>query len=157
MIIGVPKEVKDHEARVGIVPSGVKALVDAGHKVLIQSQAGELSSMPDNDYKQAGAEIVGSAAEVWKRAEMVVKVKEPIESEVQYFREGLVLFTYLHLAAEPELTEALLSSGVTAIAYEPVQLPSRQLPLLAPMSEVAGRLAPIVGANAMLKPNGGPG
>src|SRR3989440_12104723 len=98
MIIGVPKEVKDHEARVGIVPSGVKALVDAGHKVLVETKAGELSSMPDNDYKQAGAEIVGSAGEVSKRAEMVVKVKEPIDREVEHFREGLGLFTYLHLA-----------------------------------------------------------
>src|SRR5579864_7246846 len=110
MIIGVPKEVKDHESRVGIVPSGVKALVDAGHKVLVETKAGELSSMPDNDYKQAGAEIVASAAEVWKRADMIVKVKEPIDKEVPFFREGLVLFTYLHLAPIPVLTDQLLKN-----------------------------------------------
>src|SRR5215472_12668764 len=113
MIIGVPKEVKDHEARVGIVPSGVKALVDAGHKVLVETKAGELSSMPDSEYKQAGAEIVGSAAEVWRRAEMVVKVKEPIDQEVQFFRDNLVLFTYLHLAPIPELPNHLLKNKVT--------------------------------------------
>src|SRR4051812_39061593 len=157
MIIGVPKEVKDHEARVGIVPSGVKALVDAGHKVLIQSQAGELSSMPDNDYKQAGAEIVGSAAEVWKRAEMVVKVKEPIESEVQYFREGLVLFTYLHLAPIPDLTEQLLKKKVTGIAYETVTDRNGTLPLLTPMSEVAGRMSVQVGASYLEHEKGGRG
>ena len=136
MIIGVPKEVKDHEARVGIVPSGVKALVDAGHKVLVETKAGELSSMPDNDYKQAGAEIVSSAGEVWKRAEMVVKVKEPIDSEVEHFREGLVLFTYLHLAPIPDLTEQLLKKKVIGIAYETVTDRSGTLPLLTPMSEV---------------------
>src|SRR5262249_54711804 len=115
MLIGVPKEVKDHEARVGVVPAGVKALVDAGHKVVVETKAGELSSMPDNEYKQAGAEILGSAAEVWRRAEMVVKVKEPIEQEAQFFRDGLVLFTYLHLAPIPDLTSHLLKKKVTGI------------------------------------------
>ena len=147
MIIGVPKEVKDHEARVGIVPSGVKSLIDAGHKVLVETKAGELSSMPDRDYKQAGAEIAGSAAEVWNRAEMVVKVKEPIEQEVQFFREGLVLFTYLHLAPIPDLTDHLLKKKVVGIAYETVTDRNGTLPLLTPMSEVAGRMSVQVGAS----------
>src|SRR5215510_10669228 len=113
MLIGVPKEVRDHETRVGIVPSGVKALVDAGHKVVVETNAGALSPMPDEDYKSAGAEIVGSAAEVWKQADMVVKVKEPIEKEYQYFRAGLVLFIYLRLAPLPELTETLVKKKLT--------------------------------------------
>src|SRR5512138_1049110 len=108
MLIGVPKEVKDHESRVGIVPSGVKALVDAGHKVLVETKAGALSSMPDNDYKHAGAEIAATAGEVWKKADMVVKVKEPVESEFQHLRDNLTLFTYLHLAPLPKLTDELL-------------------------------------------------
>src|SRR6185312_9170914 len=120
MIIGVPKEVKDHEARVGIVPSGVKALVEARHQVMVETKAGELSSMPDSEYRQAGAEIVSSAAEVWKRADMIVKVKEPIEKEIPFFRDGLVLFTYLHLAPIPDLTDQLLKKKVTGIAYETV-------------------------------------
>ena len=128
-----------------------------GHEVLVQSGAGLGSSITDEAYKAAGAQIVKDAATAWSSGDMVLKVKEPIASEYAHFREGLVLFTYLHLAAEPELTEALLKSKVTGIAYETVQLPNRALPLLAPMSEVAGRLAPIVGASAMLKPNGGPG
>src|SRR5215470_9751325 len=121
MIIGVPKEVKDHESRVGIVPAGVKALVDAGHKVMVESDAGGLSSMLDSDYKSAGAEILGSAADVWKRADMVVKVKEPIAKEYPFFREDLVLFTYLHLAPLPELTETLLHKKVTGIANETIR------------------------------------
>jgi alanine dehydrogenase len=157
MIIGVPKEVKDHEARVGIVPSGVKALVDARHKVLVETKAGELSSMPDNEYKQAGAEIVGSAEDVWKRADMVVKVKEPIEKEVPFFREGLVLFTYLHLAPIPDLTEQLLKKKVIGIAYETVTDRSGTLPLLTPMSEVAGRMSIQVGASYLEKEKGGRG
>jgi alanine dehydrogenase len=157
MIIGVPKEVKDHEARVGIVPSGVKALVDARHKVLVETKAGELSSTPDNEYKQAGAEIVGSAEDVWKRADMVVKVKEPIEKEVPFFREGLVLFTYLHLAPIPDLTEQLLKKKVTGIAYETVTDRSGSLPLLTPMSEVAGRMSIQVGASYLEKEKGGRG
>ncbi|PYP92914.1 MAG: alanine dehydrogenase [Candidatus Angelobacter sp. Gp1-AA117] len=157
MLIGVPKEVKDHESRVGIVPSGVKALVDVGHKVIVETSAGGLSSMPDEDYKSAGAEIVASAAEVWKRADIVVKVKEPIEKEYPYFREGLVLFTYLHLAPLPELTEMLLQKKVTGIAYETIRDRSHTLPLLTPMSEVAGRMSVQVGAAYLEKEHGGRG
>jgi alanine dehydrogenase len=157
MKVAVPAEVKNNEYRVAITPAGVHELVTHGHDVVVQSGAGEGSSIPDSAYVAAGASISKDAPSTWKQAEMVLKVKEPIESEYGYFRDDLVLFTYLHLAAEPELTKALLDSGITAIAYETVQLPSRALPLLAPMSEVAGRLAPIVGANAMLRPNGGPG
>ncbi len=157
MRIAVPTEIKNNEFRVAITPAGVHELVSNGHEVLIQSGAGLGSSIPDEAYVAAGASIVADAASTWSRAELLLKVKEPVESEYGYFRDDLLLFTYLHLAAEPELTKALLAAGVTAIAYETVQLPSRALPLLAPMSEVAGRLAPIVGANAMLKPNGGPG
>src|SRR5258708_23350754 len=123
MIIGVPREVKDHESRVGVTPAGVKALVEAGHKVLVEQKAGALSAMPDEEYENAGAEIVGSAHDVWRLADMVVKVKEPVESEYRHFREGLVLFTYLHLAPIEELTDALLASKVTGIAYETVRDP----------------------------------
>jgi alanine dehydrogenase len=157
MIIGVPKEVKDHEARVGIVPSGVKALVEARHKVLVETKAGELSSMPDSEYKHAGAEIVGTAAEVWNRAEMVVKVKEPIAQEIPFFREGLVLFTYLHLAPIPDLTEQLLKKKVIGIAYETVTDRAGTLPLLTPMSEVAGRMSVQVGASYLEYEKGGRG
>src|SRR5947209_12436084 len=157
MLIGVPKEVKDHESRVGIVPSGVKGLVDAGHKVIVEINAGALSSMSDEDYKSAGAEIIGSAAEVWRRADMVVKVKEPVEKEYPYFREGLVLFTYLHLAPLPELTETLLQKKVTGIAYETIRDRSHTLPLLTPMSEVAGRMSVQVGASYLEKEKGGRG
>jgi alanine dehydrogenase len=157
MLIGVPKEVKDHESRVGIVPSGVKALVDAGHKVLVETNAGALSAMPNEDYKQAGAEIVATAAEVWRRGDMVVKVKEPIAREYEHFRENLVLFTYLHLAPLPELTEALLKKKVTGIAYETIRDRSNALPLLTPMSEVAGRMSVQVGATYLEKEHGGRG
>jgi len=157
MLIGVPKEVKDHESRVGIVPAGVKALVDAGHKVLVQAGAGELSSMPDNEFKHAGAEIVSSAAEVWQRAEMIVKVKEPIESEFLFFRDGLLIFTYLHLAPLPKLTDQLLSKNVTGIAYETIRDKHNRLPLLTPMSEVAGRMSVQVGASYLEKERGGRG
>ncbi|GAA3893912.1 alanine dehydrogenase [Leifsonia kafniensis] len=157
MKIAVPSEVKNNEFRVAITPAGVHELVSHGHDVLIETGAGLGSSIPDASYQAAGATILPDAASTWAAADVLLKVKEPVASEYGYFRPDLVLFTYLHLAAEPELTAALLASGVTAIAYETVQLPSRALPLLAPMSEVAGRLAPIVGANVMLKPNGGPG
>ncbi|MCI0353267.1 MAG: alanine dehydrogenase [Acidobacteriales bacterium] len=157
MIIGVPKEVKDHESRVGIVPAGVKALVDAGHKVVVETRAGELSSMPDNDYKQAGAEILGSADEVWSRADMVVKVKEPIKSEFKHFRQNLVVFTYLHLAPLPELTDELIKKNVTGIAYETITDDRGTLPLLTPMSEVAGRMSVQVGATYLEKERGGRG
>ena len=157
MRIGVPREVKNNEFRVAITPAGAHTLVEDGHEVLIETGAGTGSSIPDEAYADAGATIVPDADAVWGDADVVLKVKEPVESEFRHFRPGLVIFAYLHLAAEPELTRALAQSRVTAIAYETVQLPSRVLPLLAPMSEVAGRLAPLVGANAMLKPNGGPG
>jgi alanine dehydrogenase len=157
MRIGVPREVKNNEFRVAITPAGAHDLVERGHRVLIETGAGIGSNIPDEEYTRAGASIVADADAAWGDADVVLKVKEPVESEFRHFRPGLVLFAYLHLAAEPELTRALAASGMTAIAYETVQLPSRVLPLLAPMSEVAGRLAPLVGANAMLKPNGGPG
>ncbi|KGJ76913.1 alanine dehydrogenase [Cryobacterium roopkundense] len=157
MKVAIPTEVKNNEFRVAITPAGVHELISNGHEVLIQAGAGVGSTIPDEAYIAAGATIMPDAASTWAAADLLLKVKEPVQSEYSYFRSDLVLFTYLHLAAEPELTHALLAAGVTAIAYETVQLPSRALPLLAPMSEVAGRLAPIVGANVMLKPNGGPG
>jgi alanine dehydrogenase len=157
MKVAVPTEIKNNEFRVAITPAGVQDLVSNGHEVLVQAGAGLGSSISDADYAAAGATIAADAETVWSSADLLLKVKEPIASEYSYFRDDLLLFTYLHLAAEPDLTRALLDSGVTAIAYETVQLPSRALPLLAPMSEVAGRLAPIVGANAMFKPSGGPG
>jgi len=157
MIIGVPKEIKDQEFRVGIVPSGVKALVDAGHKVLVQTKAGEGSSMPDKEYKQAGGEIVSSADSVWKRAQMIVKVKEPVGPEIVCFRSGLILFTYLHLAPIPDLTDALLKKKVIGIAYETVTDQHHALPLLTPMSEVAGRMSVQVGASYLEKERGGRG
>src|ERR1700678_819591 len=157
MIIGVPKEVKDHESRVGVTPAGVKALVEAGHKVLVEHDAGVLSAMPDDEYQTAGAEIVGSAHDVWRLAEMVVKVKEPVEKEYKHFREGLVLFTYLHLAPLNDLTDALLAAKVTGIAYETVRDRTGALPLLTPMSEVAGRMSVQVGAAYLEKEKGGRG
>lgn len=157
MKVAIPREIKNNEFRVAITPAGVHDLVGAGHEVYIETGAGIGSSIPDDFYAGAGATILPDAASTWAAGDLILKVKEPIASEYGYFREGLVLFTYLHLAADEPLTRALIESGVTAIAYETVQLPNRALPLLAPMSEVAGRLAPIVGANTMLKPNGGPG
>ena len=157
MIIGVPKEVKDHESRVGVTPAGVHALVAAGHTVLVEHNAGELSAMPDDEYQAAGAEIAGSAHDVWRLAEMVVKVKEPVEKEYRHFREGLVLFTYLHLAPMTELTDALLANKVTGIAYETVRDRAGALPLLTPMSEVAGRMSVQVGAAYLEKGHGGRG
>ncbi|RZT59205.1 L-alanine dehydrogenase [Microcella alkaliphila] len=157
MRIAVPAEVKNNEFRVAITPSGVHDLVANGHEVLVQAGAGAGSSIPDEAYVAQGARIVPDAATAWGEAELLLKVKEPIASEYGYFRDDLLLFTYLHLAAEEALTHALLDARVTAIAYETVQLPSRALPLLAPMSEVAGRLSVIVGANAMMRPNGGQG
>src|ERR1700759_2425018 len=157
MIIGVPKEVKDHESRVGITPAGVKALVDAGHTVLVQTEAGDLSAFSDDEYQSAGAEIVGAAYNVWGHAETVVKVKEPVEKEYAFFREGLVLFTYLHLAPIPVLTNKLLDSKVIGIAYETVRDRQGTLPLLTPMSEVAGRMSVQVGASYLEKERGGRG
>ena len=157
MKVGIPKEIKNNEFRVAITPAGVHDLVANGHEVTVETGAGLGSSMTDAEYAEAGATIAPDAATTWAWAELLLKVKEPIATEYSYLRADLVLFTYLHLAADRPLTDALIASGITAIAYETVQLPNRSLPLLAPMSEVAGRLAPIVGANAMLKPNGGPG
>ena len=157
MRIGVPKEIKDSEFRVALTPSGANDLVLAGHEVIVETGAGLGSGIPDEAYEAAGARIAADATAAWDDAELVLKVKEPGEEEYARLHDGLLLFAYLHLAAEPQLTRVLLDAGVTSIAYETVQLPNRSLPLLAPMSEVAGRLAPIVGANAMLKPAGGPG
>ena len=157
MIIGVPKEIKDNEARVGVTPAGVKALTEAGHKVLVETQAGALSGFIDDEYQRAGAEIVGDAGYCWGKSAMVVKVKEPIESEYAYFREGLVLFTYLHLAPVLELTNKLLETKMIGIAYETVRDRRGTLPLLTPMSEVAGRMSVQVGASYLEKEKGGRG
>ncbi|MCW2866346.1 MAG: alanine dehydrogenase, partial [Marmoricola sp.] len=157
MRIGVPQEVKNHEYRVAITPVGVHELVAHGHEVHVQRGAGAGSQIPDDDYAAAGARIVDSADDVWGEAEMVLKVKEPVAEEYSRLREDLLLFTYLHLAADRPLTEELVSRRVTGIAYETVQLPSGSLPLLYPMSEVAGCLAPQVGAHALLKAQGGRG
>ncbi|MGA3213714.1 MAG: alanine dehydrogenase, partial [Terriglobales bacterium] len=157
MIIGVPKEIKDNEARVGVTPAGVKALTEAGHYVLVETGAGAQSGFPDAEYQNAGAEIVGDAGHVWGKSETVVKVKEPIEQEYVYFREGLVLFTYLHLAPLPALTDKLLESKVIGIAYETVRDRQGTLPLLVPMSEVAGRMSVQVGATYLEKERGGRG
>src|ERR1700742_1228400 len=157
MIIGVPKEDKDHESRVGITPAGAKALTEAGHQVLVEHNAGELSSFPDDDYQTVGAEIVGHATDLWRASEMIVKVKEPVEKEYHNFRDGLVLFTYLHLAPLTELTDILLKKGVSGIAYETVKDRAGTLPLLTPMSEVAGRLSVQVGAAYLEKEHGGRG
>ncbi|AMY04558.1 alanine dehydrogenase [Staphylococcus condimenti] len=156
MKIGIPKEIKNNENRVGLSPSGVHALVEKGHTVLVEHTAGEGSFFTDEDYKAVGAEIVNSAGEAWD-VEMVIKVKEPIKEEYQYFREDLILFTYLHLANDKELTQALADNKVVAIAYETVQLPDNSLPLLTPMSEVAGRMAAQIGAQFLQKFYGGKG
>ena len=157
MRIGIPAEVKNSEYRVAMTPSGVHDLVSHGHDVSVQAGAGIGSGFSDADFVAAGARIDDDAASVWNSAEMVLKVKEPQPTEFAYLRDDLVLFTYLHLAAEAELTQALCAAGTTSLAYETVQAANGTLPLLAPMSEVAGRLAPLVGANAMLTPQGGPG
>ncbi|CAH0198756.1 MULTISPECIES: alanine dehydrogenase [Bacillaceae] len=156
MRIGIPKEIKNNENRVAITPAGVVALVNAGHEVLIEMNAGLGSSFTNESYQEAGAVIVEDAASVWSSTEMIMKVKEPISSEYKYFRKDLILFTYLHLAAEPALAQALKESGVLAIAYETVAV-NRTLPLLTPMSEVAGRMAAQIGAQFLEKNNGGKG
>jgi alanine dehydrogenase len=144
--VGIPREVKNHEYRVAITPAGVNELVRNGHDVVIEHDAGVGSSISDDEYVSAGATILATADEVWAAGEMILKVKEPVAQEYHRMRKGQTLFTYLHLAASRECTDALLSAGVTSIAYETVEMPDRSLPLLAPMSEVAGRLAPQVGA-----------
>ena len=156
MLIGVPKEIKTREYRVGMTPAGVRALVAHGHRVLVEGGAGDGSAIGDDAYVRAGATIVKTAAETWA-ADMVVKVKEPLPAEFAYFREGLVLYTYLHLAAEPELTKELAKKRVHGVAYETIQAPDGSLPLLRPMSEVAGRMAVQVGASCLEKERGGKG
>jgi alanine dehydrogenase len=157
MLIGVPKEIKDNEYRVGLVPSTVRELTDKGHRVMIEAGAGAGAGLSDADYRAAGAEIVENADEVFSSAELIVKVKEPLAAERKKLHRGQVLFTYLHLAPDRAQTEDLLASGVTAIAYETVTGPQGTLPLLTPMSEVAGRMAPHVGAHCLEKENGGRG
>ncbi len=156
MIVGVPKEIKDNEYRVSMTPPGIHQLVEAGHTVLVERGTGDGSYFPDEDFAEAGAKIV-SAEEVWSRANMVVKVKEPLPDEYKYLRSDLILFTFLHLAADEALTRAMAASGVTGIAYETVELPNGALPLLTPMSEVAGRMSIQVGAHFLEKKNGGRG
>ena len=156
MIIGVPKEIKEQEQRVALLPSGTNQLTRHGHSVLVERNAGLGSGYPDQDYVKAGAEIAEQAKEVFGRADMIVKVKEPLKAEFSLLRRGQILFTYLHLAASKSLTEALLKSGVTGVAYETIQVDHR-LPLLEPMSEIAGRMSVVMGANFLAKYNGGSG
>ena len=157
MLVGVPKEIKNNENRVAMTPAGVHELVARGHQVMIQQTAGVGSGFQDADYEAAGATLIATAEEVWAKAELIVKVKEPIAPEYPLMRKGQILFTYLHLAASRDCTEAIVNSGITAIAYETVQLPNRSLPLLQPMSEVAGRLSAQIGAYQLMKTNGGNG
>jgi alanine dehydrogenase len=157
MIIGVPKEIKDHEFRIGLTPGGARALAQAGHRVLVEAGAGVGSGLEDEQYKAAGAELVADKRALFERADLIVKVKEPLEPEYSLFRKGQALFTYLHLAADRRLTEALLERQVFAIAYETVERPDRSLPLLQPMSEVAGRLAVQIGAHYLERTQGGRG
>ena len=156
MIVGVPKEIKEQEQRVALLPSAAEQLKRRGHSVVVQKDAGVGSGYADDDYTKVGAEIVDSAEEVFRRAEMIVKVKEPLKAEFPLLRRGQILFTYLHLAASKPLTEALLQSGVTGVAYETIQVNNR-LPLLEPMSEIAGRMSVVMGANFLAKYNGGSG
>ncbi len=157
MIIGIPKEIKDNEYRVSLPPGGIRELTRRGHQVVVETNAGAGSGFSDEEYLQAGASVAGTAEEVWKRANMVVKVKEPLPSEYPYLREDLILFTYLHLAASEDLTRALVASGVTGVAYETVETEDGLLPLLQPMSEVAGRMATQIAAQYLEKPEGGRG
>src|SRR5438132_7613460 len=156
MIIGLPKEIKEQEQRVALVPSAVEQLKRRGHSVLVEKNAGDGSGYPDNEYAKAGAEIVDRAKDVFTRAEIIVKVKEPLKVEFSLLRKGQILFTYLHLAASKSLTEALLESGVTGVAYETIQVGNR-LPLLEPMSEIAGRMSVVMGAYFLTKHHGGSG
>ncbi|MBL9171170.1 MAG: alanine dehydrogenase [Verrucomicrobiales bacterium] len=156
MIIGIPKEIKDHEYRVAMLPSAAYLLIRRGHQVIVQAGAGIGAGYPDEDYRQAGASVVESAQKVFETADLIVKVKEPQASELPMLRRGQLLFTYLHLAASKPLTEALMQSGVTAIAYETIEV-NRRLPLLEPMSEIAGRMSVLVGGYYLAKHNGGSG
>jgi alanine dehydrogenase len=155
--IAVPREIKNNEYRVALTPAGVHELTSRGHDVFIEADAGVGSSIPDEDFLGAGAKILATAEDVWAEGELVLKVKEPVAEEYPLLRGGQVLFTYLHLAADPVLTKAMLDAGTTGVAYETVQTDAGALPLLAPMSEVAGRLAPQVGAHALMRPSGGRG
>lgn len=157
MLMGIPKEIKDNEYRVGVVPESVVELVHHGHEVLVETNLGTGIGVSDDDYQRAGASVVDSAVEIYARAELIVKVKEPQPSECKLLRKGQILFTYLHLAPDRNLTQSLMESGITAIAYETVTVPDGSLPLLAPMSEVAGRLSVQAGANCLEKGNGGAG
>ncbi len=157
MKIGVPKEIKNNENRVGMTPAGVHAMVNHGHEVFVEKGAGLGSGITDEEYIAVGAKILDTPKEVYDIADMIVKVKEPLAEEYDYFKEGQIIFTYLHLAAEPELTKAMLEKKVVGIAYETVQLSDRSLPLLTPMSEVAGRMSIQVGAQFLEKPKGGAG
>lgn len=157
MIVGIPKEVKNSENRVGITPSGVKSLVNAGHTVLIETTAGVGSGFEDAQYEAQGAKILSTPKEVFEKSDMIIKVKEPQESEFEYLREDLLLFTYLHLAAEPVLTKELLKRKVNTVAYETVELANHSLPLLVPMSEIAGKMAVQIGASLLEKHHGGRG
>jgi alanine dehydrogenase len=157
VIVGVPKEVKDNEYRVALTPEGARELTAAGHQVLVEEGAGAGSSIPQERYRRAGAEIVATAQEVWASSDMILKVKEPVQQEFDRLREGQVLFTYLHLAASSDLTQTLIDRKVAAVGYETVQLRDGRLPLLAPMSEIAGRMAPHVAARLLEKENGGRG
>lgn len=157
MIIGVPKEIKNNEFRVGMVPAGARQLTRAGHTVLVESHAGEGSGIPDAEYVDAGAQIVGTAEEVYGRADMIIKVKEPLPAEYPLVRSGQILFTYFHFASSRELTEAMMKQGATCVAYETIETPGRKLPLLTPMSEVAGRMSIQEGAKYLEKPQMGRG
>jgi alanine dehydrogenase len=157
MHVGIPKEVKNNEFRVAITPSGAHELVRGGHEVFVERDAGVGSSIPNEDFEAAGAKILETADDVWATGDLILKVKEPVPEEHHRMRSGQTLFTYLHLAASKECTDALLTQGVTSIAYETVELPDHSLPLLAPMSEVAGRLAPQVGAHTLMRAQGGRG
>ena len=157
MIIGVPKEIKDNEFRVSLTPGGAYQLARDGHQVLIEKHAGEGSGFADSEYTEAGAQLIDKAADVWSKSEMIMKVKEPLHGEYPYLREGLLLYTYLHLAADEELTKQLVARRVTGIAYETVELPDGSLPLLTPMSEVAGKMAVQIAAHCLEKPSGGRG
>jgi alanine dehydrogenase len=157
MIVGVPREIKDNEYRVAVTPAGVRELTLAGHEVLVEEGAGRGSAIPDEAYVKYGAEVASDARSVFEAADLVLKVKEPQPREYELLREGQILFTYLHLAASKDLTEALVERKVAAVAYETVQLPDGRLPLLAPMSEVAGRMAPQIGAHYLQRENGGRG
>jgi len=157
MRVGVPREIKDHEYRVGLTPDGARALHQAGHEVLVETSAGEGSGYPDEDYRQAGASILQSAAEIFERAGLIVKVKEPLQSECRLLRAGHILFTYLHLASSAELTKTLMESRVTAIAYETVEAKDGTLPMLRPMSDIAGRMSVQIGARYLEKTQGGRG